>query len=247
MICDSHCHLKHGNKEKTEYTPEAIVRIMDEAGIDKTAVFAMCLSSSDAIEMAHRAHQAFPDRLIPYAYAIPHIAEPAIEHVERAITELGFPGIKIHGGETRLAEYIIDPVFELAAQHNVPCLVDFVGNADHCKRIAGAFPKTTIIVAHFGQYLSTNRDLIDRFIHLAEHHDNLILDTSGVVLPWKITEAVTRIGSDRIAFGIDGPHPYPNLSEYAREECQKIQTLPISDVDKENLYWNTIARVLKLS
>jgi len=125
MICDSHCHLRHGNKERTEYTPQAIVDIMDEAGIDKTVVFAMCASSVQAIQMAHEAHMAFPDRLIPYAYALPHISESSLQHVERAISELGFPGIKIHGGEVRLADYIIDPIFDLAASYDVPCLVDF--------------------------------------------------------------------------------------------------------------------------
>lgn len=246
MICDSHCHLKHGNKEKTEYSPQAIVEIMDEAGIDKTVVFAMCASSSRAIQMAHEARTAYPDRLIPYAYALPHISESALSHVERAVSELGFPGIKIHGGEVRLADYIIDPVFDLAASYNVPCLVDFVGKPDDAKRIAQAFPNTTIIVAHFGQYLSTNRDLIDRFIHLAETHTNIILDTSGVVLSWKITEAINKIGSDRIAFGIDGPHPYPTLADYASTEIAKINALPISDADKQNLFWNTTARLLKL-
>jgi uncharacterized protein len=246
MIIDSHCHLKHGNKERTEYTPESIVQIMDETGIDKTIVFAMCDSSSRAIEMAHQAHQAFPDRLIPYAYALPHIAESALDHVEHAIANLGFPGIKIHGGEVRLADYIIDPIFDLAAKHNVPCLVDFVGKADDCQRIAERFPKATIIVAHFGQYLSTNRDLIDRFITLAEKHENLILDTSGVVLSWKIPQAIQKIGSDRVTFGIDGPHPYPTLANYATDEIAKIQNLSITERDKENLFSNTISRLLKL-
>ncbi|MDA0711441.1 MAG: amidohydrolase family protein [bacterium] len=245
MIIDSHCHLKHGNKERTEYSPKQIVAVMDEAGIDQTVVFAMCTSSSHAIAMAHAAHRAFPDRLIPYAYALPHIGESALAHVAHAIGDLGFPGIKVHGGEVRLADYIIDPVFDLAARSEVPCLVDFVGKAEDCRRIAEAFPKTAIIVAHFGQYLTTNRDLIDQFIGLAETYENLILDTSGVVLSWKICEAVRRIGSDRITFGIDGPHPYPTLAEFAREEIAKIHRLPISDMDRQNLFHNTLARLLK--
>lgn len=247
MICDSHCHLRHGNKERTEYTPQEIVDIMDQTGIEKTVVFAMCASSSEAIQMAHEAHKAFPDRLIPYAYALPHISESSLQQVEYALSELSFPGIKIHGGEVRLAHYIIDPIFDLAASYNVPCLVDFVGKVEDAQRIARAFPNTTLIVAHFGQYLSTNRDLIDRFIDLATQHPNVILDTSGVVLSWKIIEALKKIGSERITFGIDGPHPYPTQTAYATDEIEKIKTLPISDKDKQNLFWNTIASLLKLN
>ena len=73
MICDSHCHLKHGNREKTEYSADVIVEVMDEAGIDKTVLFAMSTTSDRAIEMTREAAKGFPDRLIPYAYAIPHV------------------------------------------------------------------------------------------------------------------------------------------------------------------------------
>ena len=150
MICDSHCHLKHGNREKTEYSAQAIVEVMDEAGIDRTVVFAMSTTSVHAIQLARDAAQAFPDRLIPYAYAIPHIAVSSLELVEEAVRDLGFRGIKVHGGETRLAEHIIDPVFDLAARLDVPCLVDVKGNVAHTRRILRAFPKATIIVAHMG-------------------------------------------------------------------------------------------------
>ena len=246
MICDSHCHLKHGNKERTEYEPEAIVHIMDEVGIDKSVVFAMCVSSTDATGFAQRAAEAYPDRLIPYAYAIPHIAERALDAVEHALSELHFRGVKLHAGETRLADYVIDPLFELAAKYGVPVLVDLGGNEESARRIASSFPHTTIILAHFGRYLCTDHALLSRFIGLAEDNDNVVLDTSGVVFPWIITDAVKKVGSDRMVFGIDGPHPYPTPETYARDEVQKIQRLPVSTSDKENILWNTIARVLSL-
>ena len=247
MICDSHCHLKHGNKERTEYTPQTIVEIMDEAGIDKSVVFAMCVSSAEATRFAQQAIEAFPDRLIPYAYAIPHIAESALNQIEHAVRDLGFRGVKLHAGETKLVDYVIDPLFDLLAQYEVPVLIDIAGNEASARRIATAFPKTTLIMAHFGRYLCTDRALLDSFIKLAEDCDNIILDTSGVILPWMITDAVNRIGSDRIAFGVDGPHPYPSPVAYAKDEIQKIRMLPISDADKDNILWHTIARILKLT
>ncbi len=87
---------------------------------------------------------------------------------------------------------------------------------------------------------------MDRFIGLAEENENAILDTSGVVLPWVIPEAVRRVGSDRMVFGIDGPHPYPTPVGYAKGEIDRMRSLPISDEDKHNLFWGTIARLLKL-
>jgi predicted TIM-barrel fold metal-dependent hydrolase len=247
MLCDSHCHLKHGDRAQTEYSPNQIVEVMDEAGIDKTIVFAMSTTSTRATELALAALKAHPDRLIPYAYAIPNIASSAIREVERAVSELGFRGIKVHGGETKLVTHIIDPIFDLAAKLEVPCLVDFIGNVGHTQRILETFPNTQVIIAHLGKYLCTDRNLINRFIELAEKHENAILDISGVVLPWKITEAVTRIGSDRITFGIDGPHPYPTLAGYARTEIETVKSLDLSETDLDNLFWNTIAQLLKLN
>ncbi len=70
MLIDSHSHLKHGDPEKTEYSPEEIVRVMDAVGIDKSVVFAMSTSTIQSIQMAKNAYDKFLDRLIPYAYAL---------------------------------------------------------------------------------------------------------------------------------------------------------------------------------
>ena len=248
MICDSHCHLKHGNVARTEYAPEKIVEIMDEAGIEKSVVFAMSTTSERATDLAHEAAQKFPDRLIPYAYAQPHIADSAILHIERGVRDLGFRGIKMHVGEVSLTDYIIDPVFELASGYGVPCLVDFGGRMDAARRILKSFPTTTIIMAHFGRYLSTDRGMVESQIALAAEHENAVLDTSGVLLPWAVPEAVRKVGSERMVFAVDGPYPYAHTTEveFATVEIERIRSLPISDADKENIFWNTIARILKI-
>ena len=97
-----------------------------------------------------------------------------------------------------------------------------------------------------GTYLCTSGAQIDRFIELAEARENVILDISGVVLTWKVAEAVRRIGSKRVTFGVDGPHPYPDLATFARSEVQKVQALALSDAQKEDVFWNTIAAAAKL-
>ncbi len=59
MLIDSHSHLKHGDAQKTEYSPDEIVRVMDAAGIDKSVVFAMSTSTSRSIQMAKDAIDKF--------------------------------------------------------------------------------------------------------------------------------------------------------------------------------------------
>ena len=244
MIIDSHVHLKHGNVDRTEYTAESIVDSMDGAGVDKTVVFAICTTAWNAIEMAADAHAEFPDRLIPYAYSLPSTERAILNDLEEAIVNRGFKGIKIHGGECTLGEYVSDPVLRLASKLGVPCLIDFVGRHKDLDRIARSFPDTKIIVAHLGQYLSSNQSLIDQFISTAEDCDNVFMDISGVVLLWKIREAVERVGASRVIWGTDGPYPTPDLKTYITTDISKVKASGISEDDLEAVLGGTISTLL---
>jgi len=246
MIIDSHCHLKHGDAERTEYSADSIVEMMDSVGVDKAVVFAMSTTTAASIEMAQKAVEQYPDRLIPYVYALPHYRRPVLDEIDHAISDLGFRGIKIHGGECTLAEYAVDPVIELAGVRGVPCLIDCKGQVSPMRRLAESYPGTTIICAHLGQYLCTNVALMDRFIEIAEEHANFMLDVSGVVTLWKIEDAVARVGSDRVIFGMDGPHKTPDVFAFARHELDKINRLALSDEQKRDVLGNTIARIIGL-
>ena len=198
------------------------------------------------VNLVEAAVARFPDRLIPYVYALPGYAEPVLPRIEEALSSRGFRGIKIHAGECRIAEYTTDPVFELAGTLRVPCLVDFGGNLDAAALTAERFPQTTVIIAHIGKYLCTDDDLIDAFISLAERSPNVCLDVSGVVRLWKIPDAVRRIGGERVLWGTDGPHPTPDTASFARMELEKMKTCGLSRADLINILGGTAARLLGL-
>jgi predicted TIM-barrel fold metal-dependent hydrolase len=243
-IIDSHCHLKHGDAAATEYSAEAIVEVMDAVGIDRSVVFAMSTTTAHSIEMAQRAVEAFPERLIPYVYALPGFGEPVLQQIERSLRELGFRGVKVHAGECLLQERVVGPVLELAAQEGVPCLIDCSGNAAAAERLARGFPRTPLILAHLGRYLCTDEALIDRFIAIAEANKNVYLDISGVVLTWKAGEAIRRLGARRVLFGTDGPHPQPDLRTMAQTELDKIANLRLSPHDAEEVLGKAVLRLI---
>lgn len=246
MIIDSHAHLKHGDAQKTEYPAETIVEVMDAVGIDKSVIFAMSTTTRKSIIMAKDAYERFPDRLIPYVYALPSYEEIVINQIEDAISRLGFRGIKLHAGECTLSDYVVDPVIELAGKLGVPCLIDCMGRCDAIRRIAEKFVETKIIIAHFGQYLCRDEALIDKFIDLAKEYENIFLDTSGTILVKKIEDAVEQIGPKRIIFGIDGPHKAPDLITFALTELNRIKTLNISTQAKEAILYGNIAELLHI-
>lgn len=246
MIIDSHAHLKHGDAQRTEYTAETIVEVMDAVGIDKSVVFAMSTTTKMSIIMAKEACEKFPDRLIPYVYALPSYEEIVIEKIEDAISRLGFRGIKLHAGECTLSDYVVDPVIELAGKLDVPCLIDCMGRYDMIQRIVEKFNHVKIIIAHFGQYLCRDKSLIDKFIELARKYENVFLDTSGTIFLDKIQEAVEQLGAERIIFGIDGPHKAPDLVTFALTELNKIKALNISTQAKEAILYRNIAGLLHI-
>lgn len=244
MIIDSHVHLKHGGGQ--EYRAEEIVRVMKAVGIERSVVFAMSTTTRRSIALAQEATARFPGKLIPYAYALPSYEEDALGALRGAVSELGFRGFKLHAYECILADYASDPVFALAGELGVPCLVDCVGRHEEMRQVAQRFPQTRIIVAHLGRYLSTDEALLERFLRLAEEQPNIRLDVSGVVMVWRIKDAVQRIGSERVIFGSDGPHEAPDTIGYARTELDKIRMLRLARSDEENVLGGAIARLLAL-
>ena len=183
-ILDAHVHLKHGDAARTEYSAQVIVQTMDAVGIGQAIVFAMSTTTRRSIEMAEAAVCQYPQRLIPYVYALPHYERPVIQEIEAALKGGRFRGVKIHVGECTLAEYVIDPVLRLAGKCGALCLVDLGGRLDVAQRMAQGFPDTRLVIAHMGRYLAKDAALIDQFIQLAEQHRNVVLDISGVVLVW---------------------------------------------------------------
>jgi predicted TIM-barrel fold metal-dependent hydrolase len=256
QIIDSHCHLKHGDREKTEYTPEFIIEVMDKVGIDRSVVFAMSTSTKDSIVRAEAAVKKFPDRLIPYVYALPSYESAALKDIERVLDKGLFKGIKIHKGECTLAPYVIDPVLKLAGKYKAPCLIDLGGDMESATRMVTSFPETPFIIAHMGRYLAKDEKLLDSFITLAEQNQNTYLDLSGVIVPSKVIDAIKRLGSLRLFWGIDGPHPEPNnitnshvMADnitYAGNELKRITSLDLSPEDENNILGRSISRLLKI-
>jgi predicted TIM-barrel fold metal-dependent hydrolase len=244
-IIDSHVHLKHGDAARTEYTARVIVDVMDKTGIDKSIVFAMCTTTKRSIELAVRAVAEYPDRLIPYAYALPNYERPVIKELEAALAGRLFRGIKVHASECTLADYVIDPVLKLAGRFRVPCLIDAKGDHAVARRLAQAFPENHVIFAHMGAYLTKNVQIVDSFIKIAEDHERVHLDLSGVALDAKIEEAARRLGARKLVWGTDGPHPHPDLVTYAREGLEQIRRLSISQGEKDDILGRNVARLIQ--
>lgn len=241
-IIDSHTHVDEYEAFGWFDPPEAIIELMDEAGIEKAVVMTYAdapVLNPNALEYIYDACKKYPDRLIPYARINPH-ADNAATLLEEAIVDLKMKGLKIHQESVTAAAHH-DSVIRLvkkAAEFDAPILFHSGDEAlslpQQFTKLAEAAPEATIILAHMGGYHHT-----DDAIQVCEKYDNLLLDTSACPYPQKIKEAIERLGANRVLFGSDGPGCNPKL------ELQKVKRIGLSENEEQMVFHDNIASLLE--
>jgi len=244
MIIDSHTHVDEAPSFGWYDPPETIIRLLDEAEIDRAIV----MTYRDApgpeervLEYVAEAVQRFPDRLIGYARMNPRYGDQAVDLFDRAIRDYKMRGLKLHP-----VGYVMHPASEPtlalirhAAALGVPTLF-------HCgdeeftlplqvAEAAAAVPDATIILGHMGGYFHV-RDAI----RVAKRHPNLILETSAMPYPRMIKEAVAAVGAERVLFASDGPGCDPTL------ELEKLRRANLDPADEALVLHGNIERMLGL-
>ena len=245
MIIDSHTHVDEAPSYGWYDPPETIVRLLDEAEIDRAIV----MTYRDApgpeervLEYVAEAVQRFPDRLIGYARMNPRYGDEAVALFDRAIREYGMRGLKLHP-----VSYVMHPASEPtlalirhAALLGMPTLF-------HCgdeeftlplqvAEAAAAVPGATIILGHMGGYFHV-RDAI----RVATRYPNLVLETSAMPYPRMIAEAVAAVGAERVLFASDGPGCDPAI------ELEKLRHAGLSAADEALVLHGNIERLLGLA
>ena len=106
MIVDFHTHVDEAEAFGWIDPPEKLVSLLDAAGIDKAACMTyvdLPGSNPDALEYLADAVSRFPDRLIAFARLNPSYRREAEDALRRAVSELGFRGLKLQRAETEPA------------------------------------------------------------------------------------------------------------------------------------------------
>lgn len=240
-IIDSHTHVDEYEAFGWFDPPEAIIGLLDEAGIDQAVIMTYAdapVLKADALQYIHDACKKYPDRLIPYARINPH-AVNAAALLEEAIVDLGMKGLKIHQESVTAAAHH-DSIIRLvkkAAAFNAPTLFHSGDEALSLPlqftKLAEVAPEATIILAHMGGYHHT-----EDAIRVCEKYGNLLVDTSACPYPDKIKEAIERLGAHRVLFGSDGPGCNPKL------ELQKVRRIGLSEEELQLVLHDNIASIL---
>jgi predicted TIM-barrel fold metal-dependent hydrolase len=211
-----------GSFAHPEETASDLLALMDLFGIDVSVIYpGPCMCPNDEIA---RVVALAPDRFVGFAksgaelppFSSPRAAQAACDEIEHGLRDLKLRGLaELSLGEwlpasleTAVAE--MHDWFELARHYgDLPVIVHAhagggAKDADYCdpeafRSLAEDFPTVPLILNHMG---GARRDFFDHALALARDCENVCFNTSQT-LPEHLSEAVAKIGAERIFFGVD--------------------------------------------
>jgi predicted TIM-barrel fold metal-dependent hydrolase len=242
MIIDLHMHIEDIASLGWSMSAAECIAAMDEAGVDRAAVMTLTdlpgLNPA-GLELIAEACAAHPDRLFGFLRLHPGYLTESTNLLTRAVTELGFRGLKLHpvstlqhpGGEATIA--LVRHAGELGVPTLFHCGDEPLSTPLSIARTAAACPDSTIVLGHMGGYFH-----VEEAIDVAEQHPNVVLETSAMPYPEMIAHAVARIGPERVCFGSDGPVSSPTL------ERQKVAIAQLGSTVSEQVLGRNAQRLL---
>lgn len=156
----------------------------------------------------------------------------------------GFCGVKLHPGMhlikiprdiTKLAP-ILQEYKKILYIHSTPKVSYF--NGVSCKdiaKLADGFPDLKIIVGHAGYCM----EYCIEISMTVKKYKNIYFETSCSI-PYAILSLVKTVGHERVLFGSDAPITNP-----VQIEIDKISCLPISDEQKQDIFYNNMEKLLR--
>lgn len=221
MIIDAHVHL--GEREGAD---EELLRAADQVGIDRIVIFSGDIDYEKNADVM-RAHQAHPDRFIPFAWFILGFHRP--ELIDRAADE-GFRGVKFIYPRSDYNDLVYFPVYERCAERGLVGLfhTGIVARDDRDRfldadtermkpikldRVLRRFTEWNVVMAHMGNPWHDEAAMMLRW------NKNLYSDLSGSTLKYRspaylqgllwwgrdetYKDALGRVAFEKIVFGTD--------------------------------------------
>lgn len=190
-------------------------------------------------EFVYKLKENSEDRVIQFIWITTQIDNPT-EYLDIKLKEWGFKGVKLH---QCWESFTIDSKFfkkvaEWAEINKLPLFIHLYSDKEVKKLIEykRKHPNLKLIIAHlFGLELFIKKNLKD---------ENLYFDISPVQLTStkRLTDALSYYGSEKLIFGTDSPYG----KDYSRINIERVNSLNISKVDKENILGNNIKNLLNL-
>jgi uncharacterized protein len=193
-----HARGSHGNSTFEDYLGE-----MEKGGVDRGVAVGYLDMDYEYLAEAQASSEG---RLVCLALVDPR-RDQALARFRQAIDEFGLRGLKINGWWHQISNadrVTWGPYVDLCAERGLPVVVHTLG--DNCmttplqtEELAKGWPTVPFVMAHGGTEWLAKDGLV-----VAERTENIIYETSHAPSYW-ITEAVRRLGANRVVMGSGWP------------------------------------------
>lgn len=224
-------------------TVDNLLKVGGEAGISKFVALPVAVSGRhvESVNDYALSEQKLHKEII--AFGSMHADyEDKVKEIRR-IKDIGLHGVKLHPDSQgfRVDDERMFPVYQEMSDLGLPLVVhcgDYRYDFDNPERLANvidAFPKLTVVAAHFGGWL-----LFDRAVD-ALLDKNCYLDCSSSSLytgKRRFKELIRTYGAERIVFGTDYPMWDP------RVELQVLYDIGLKDSELQMILCDNAKRIL---
>ena len=201
----------------TDLTAEQMVRMMDEARIERVMLSAWhrpgkWIISNDTVAAMV---QQFPQRFVGVAAVDLEKPVEAVHELERAVKELGFKALRVvpwlwnrpPNDKFYFPLYVkcieLDIPFCTQVGHTGPPMPSETGRpVPYLDEVALTFPELRIVAGHIGHPWT------DEMIGVAWKHENVFIDTSAYLprhYPPQLVHYLKTYGQDKVLFGTNFP------------------------------------------
>ena len=224
-------------------------RLLAEQETDFAVLLPIATKPAQQFKVNSWAAQQAGDRIISFGSVHPDAPDVA-EEIHR-IKSLDLKGIKIHPAYQGvfLFEKKMKSIYRLCEELELPVTIHMgydpvsplVRHAMpyHLVAINEAFPRLKIIGAHLGGMCAW-----EEVLFYLSGRKNIWLDTAylaGEIDPKLMTAIIKKHGADQILFASDCPWHTPQM------ERDFIETLPLSESEKERIYWKNAVELLGIN
>ena len=223
-VIDSHCHIGAGVRKSV--TPEALLRAMDEVGVERAVLCTvdqfLAVRNREGNDEVLRAVRAEPGRFWGLAAVNPWLGEEATFELRRCL-DAGLSGLKIHSHLQGfvLSDPVVHPLVEVCREYGVPLYAHtgtpITAEPFQLAELARTFPDVTMVMGHMGY-----TDFWYDAVPAALQSENVYLETSLIDV-MNIKNAIDKVGAARILFGSDYPESDLSL------ELEKIAMVETSE------------------
>jgi len=244
LIIDAHTHLSRVFDPMFgfKYEVEQLLQAMDKHNIDKAVTFPLpgVPDLRDANDYVSSCVQRYPSRLVGFACVNPYLGDQAEAELERCFGKLGLKGLKLHplAHAFQPNAKIVHPLIEKAKKYRVPVIFhtgnEFFALPSLVGDLAESFPEVTIIIAHMGIMNYVSEALI-----AAKKNENILLETSNILLPVYIEMAVETVGAERVVFGSDTP------ASHMAVELKKLEVAGLKESEIKLILGENMRKILE--